>query len=151
MSSPSFVPAGEAPEGTTSTYENPDLSMYNATLATAIVCTVVVDSVFLLHLYIKLLVKRTRFQLEDCMFPLFFGLGDRSRISLLYCFLKEEEIVYSRVLTICFFDTFRVLRPCLGTLGAALVSAFISYVRSDRLPYLLTDPHRGLDHKFYRR
>lgn len=62
----SFVPAGEPPEGTTSTRENPDLAVYTASLATAIACTVAVDVVFLLHLYVKLLVKRTRLLPEDC-------------------------------------------------------------------------------------
>lgn len=63
--STSFVPAESPPEGVTPNFEHPEDVYYSANLINAAVCVGVVNSAFILHAYVKLVVKRAWLLHED--------------------------------------------------------------------------------------
>lgn len=66
--SPSFVPAAPPPEGVTPDFEDPRDVYYSANLINTAVCLAVVNSAFILHAYVKLVVKKARLLHEDGTF-----------------------------------------------------------------------------------
>lgn len=68
--STSFVPAAPPPEGVTPNFAEPEDVYYTANLVNTAVCIGVVNSAFLLHAYVKLVVKGGQILHEDCRFPL---------------------------------------------------------------------------------
>lgn len=72
--STSVVPAAPPPEGVTPNLEAPRDIYYSANLINTALCLGIVNSAFILHVYVKLVVKRARLVHEDGTF-LFFSLA----------------------------------------------------------------------------
>lgn len=82
------VPASLPPVGVIPNFEHPEDANYTANLATLAVCAGIINIVFLIHAYVKVVVKTARLLHEDCEFPRVLEVridSDESRV--LHCSL----------------------------------------------------------------
>lgn len=63
-----FVPAAAPPEGVTPNFAEPEDVYYTTNLVNTAVCIGVVNAAFLVHAYVKLVVKGGQILREDCRF-----------------------------------------------------------------------------------
>lgn len=83
-----IVPASVPPDGVTPDFENPEDVYYTGNLVNLAVCTGLINIVFFLHAYVKLVVRRTSLLHEDCKFPKHILLAiriDSNKYRVLHC------------------------------------------------------------------
>lgn len=61
-----LLPAASPPDGVVANFGNKQDGYTQLVLATAIICAIVVNAFFIIHAYVKLVVKTARLYLEDC-------------------------------------------------------------------------------------
>lgn len=71
-SSTGIVAASVPPDGVTPNFENPEDVYYTGNLVNLAVCVGLINVVFLMHAYVKLVIKSARLLHEDCKFLVVF-------------------------------------------------------------------------------